>query len=353
MDQLTETWHPGSFTKNFGWGAERNGLSALHRALRVGFADDGDVPRAVFRNRLEERRINPFIPLNFFVFNERRDREDFIIYDELAFQACQFSHGIDFDRLALFTFNLSIVGKWTGARAFQSRPSLWSNRYIVERLDKSYGWDTDRVNSNDIQDFLEGDNRYVAQTSRKLSTNLNYLYRLGGLASMASDAVERWWMNAALLAADRIFLSGANIRLNLASIEEALEEGDFTALSGPKSAEKSFALKRIIEMYIGVGGPGRFAASRRAVASGAVNDQNPFGLIDKQLPRVPKSLPPGVGNVVSWLNSSYDHIDKDEIVDFEVTRYVRDFTQGVLRSLRQRGMGPTMNSSELMKLMRG
>ncbi len=75
---------------------------------------------------------------------------------------------------------------------------------------------------------------------------------------MAADGVERWWMNAAFLAADRLLLAGATLRLTVASIGEALDVYDFSELSGPASFEKSFALKRLLEVYVRVGGPERF-----------------------------------------------------------------------------------------------
>ena len=65
---------------------------------------------------------------------------------------------------------------------------------------------------------------------------------------MAADGVERWWMNAAFLAADRLLLAGATLRLTVASIGEALDVYDFSELSGPASFEKSFALKRLLEV---------------------------------------------------------------------------------------------------------
>jgi len=37
MPDYTEDWHPGSFTKNFGWGKDGRGLAELHQAIRVGF----------------------------------------------------------------------------------------------------------------------------------------------------------------------------------------------------------------------------------------------------------------------------------------------------------------------------
>lgn len=255
MPDYSEDWHPGSFTKNFGWGRDGRGLAELHRAIRVGFGGERiDISRARFRERLEAEKMNFFIPANFFLFNYSDETGDWIAFDELVFQATSFDHSVHFDRLALFVFNISLVGNWQGARQYQRRPALWSNRYIVERLANTHEWDATKVNADDIQAFLEDDERYKARTSRKLSTNLSFLYQIGGLGSMVADTIERWWMNASFLAADRLCLLRYARRLTKSSIGEALDEFDFILLSGGRNVEKSYALGRLLDMYVSVGG---------------------------------------------------------------------------------------------------
>lgn len=354
MPDYTEDWHPGSFTKNFGWGKDGRGLAELHQAIRVGFGDArNDVTRGDFRERLEAKGINFYIPANFFLFNYSNDTGDWIAFDELVFQAVSFEHSAHFDRLALFAFNLSLVGSWQGARHFQRRPALWSNRYIVERLAQTHKWDVTKVNANDIQSFLDGDERYKAQTSRKLSTNLSFLYQIGGLSSVVADTIERWWMNASFLAADRLCRLRYARRLTISSIREALDEFDFTPLAGGKNVEKSYALGRLLEVYVSVGGPARFARSVEAISTGKTNDPRPYGLVDKKLPRAPKSLPAGVVNTMEWLDASYELLDHDELKAFDVDMFVRAASVRALSNIRERGIKPTMSSSDLMSLMRG
>ncbi|QFT48990.1 hypothetical protein FIU97_20540 (plasmid) [Roseivivax sp. THAF40] len=354
MPDYSEDWHPGSFTKNFGWGKDGRGLAELHHAIRVGFGDErGDVRRSVFRKRLDEKGINFYIPANFFLFNYVNETGDWIAFDELVFQAVSFDHTVHFDRLALFTFNLSLVGSWQGARHFQRRPALWSNRYIVERLAQSHGWDVTKVTADDIQVFLDGDERYKAQTSRKLSTNLNFLYQIGGLSAVVADTIERWWMNASFLAADRLCRLRYARRLTISSIGEALDEFDFGPLAGGQNVEKSYALIRLLEMYVSVGGPDRFERSVDAINSGKTNDPRPYGLVDKKLPRAPKSLPAGVVNTMDWLDASYELLDHDELREFDVDMYVREASVRALSKIRERGIKPTMSSADLMTLMRG
>lgn len=353
MADYSEDWHPGSFTKNFGWSKQGRGLSELHRAIRIGFARDReDVPRKLFRSRLRDKKISFYVPANFFLFNYTDSETDWIAYDELAFQAINFEHSLDFDRLGLFSFNLSLVGSWKGARPFQRRPALWSNRYIVERLARQLDWDVSKVSANDIQNFVDGDDRYRAQTSRKLSTNLSYLYTLGGLEATVSRQVELWWMNAAFLAADRLSRLKIVRRLNVRALSEAFEEFEFFRLTGDETVEKKYALGRLLDVYVSVGGFDRFRRSAEFISSGRTNDPRPYGLVDKKLPRAPKALPAGVANILHWLDNSYDHLDYDGLREFDIDAFVRDAAVRAFSSLKERGISPIMNSDELMKLMR-
>lgn len=349
----TKEWHPGSFTKNFGWGHEQHGLSALHRAIRAGFEDDRhDVPRRVFRRRLEAKGLNFFIPANFFLYNFTDGSTDRIAFDELVFQAINFEHSLDFDRLALLAFNLSLVGTWQGARPWQRRPALWSNRYIVEQLGGVHNWNTSKVNAGDIENFFIRDPRYQARTTRKLSTNLAYLYRLGGLEQVVANRIERWWMNAAFLAADRFVRLSLVPEPPVSSLRDAFDALEFLELTGGPTIEKHYALKRITQMFVSVGGPQRFARSAAALASGKTNDPRPFGLVDKKLPRAPKSLPPGVDEDFDLLDSSFGHIDYDELARFEPDAYVRESSLRALKRIRDLGIVPTMKSDDLMTLLR-
>lgn len=160
-------------------------------------------------------------------------------------------------------------------------------------------------------------------------------------------------MNASFLAADRLCRLQYARRLNVSAIGEALEEFEFGLLSGGKNVEKSYALKRLLEMYVSVGGPARFERSVEAINTGRTNDPRPYGLVDKKLPRAPKSLPAGVVNTMDWLDASYEVLDHDELKAFDVDMFVREASVRALSKIRERGIKPTMSSSDLMALMRG
>src|SRR3546814_15216081 len=89
----------GSFTKNFSWGSADRGLKDLFDVIRIGFDNKlQDTPRAEFRNRVIGSGKPDYIPLNFFLFNRIKAGIDFVVVDELVFQAVSFRHSAAFDR---------------------------------------------------------------------------------------------------------------------------------------------------------------------------------------------------------------------------------------------------------------
>jgi hypothetical protein len=200
----SEEWRPGSFTKNFSWGSE-HGLVELYEVIRAGFDNTlTDVRRDVFRSRVSKLGRPDYIPINFFLLNQPRADGDYLLVDELVFQALSFPHSARFDQIALFAFIFSMVGTWKGARSYQEQPALWAKRYVADRIGPIFHWNTSRISADDIQRFVQADPRYHAQGSRKLATNLNYLFKVGKLEALVSSTLERWWVDALFLALDRI-----------------------------------------------------------------------------------------------------------------------------------------------------
>ena len=134
MASNTEEWRPGSFTKNFSWGSGQ-GLRELYDVIRIGFDEKlQDVRRDTFRSRVAKSGRPDYIPINFFLLNSIVDGEDYLLVDELVFQALSFEHSARFDHLALFSFVLSMVGRWKGARPYQEHPALWAKHYVSEPI---------------------------------------------------------------------------------------------------------------------------------------------------------------------------------------------------------------------------
>ncbi len=132
----SDEWRPGSFTKNFSWGPRAHGLVELYEILRLGFAGAmADVPRKLFRQRITDAGRPDYIPINFFIFNKPVKGVDYVVADELVFQALTAGHSSRFDELALFAFNFSYAGKWARAQKEQRRPALWAYHYIYPNQD--------------------------------------------------------------------------------------------------------------------------------------------------------------------------------------------------------------------------
>jgi hypothetical protein len=252
MASSEEVWKPGSFTKNFSWGERDAGLLQLHESIRIGFDHTlKDLPRAEFRRRIRRTGRVDYIPANFFVFNKRIRGVDHVIVDELVFQALTSNHSPRFDKLALFAFNFSYVGSWSGADDEQSRPALRAYHYIKDRVAGQFDWKTKFVSANDIERFVRNDPRYKARTARKLSTNLNYLYEIAHLDQFRGPRVERWWVDALFLALDRIIENRAlqGQRTSESQYRSILDTSGFQDIAGKRSLEKDLAVKHLITLY--------------------------------------------------------------------------------------------------------
>ena len=361
-EQENDVWKPGSFTKNFSWGNPSSGLVELYDIIRVGF--DGnmeDVPRSLFRERVGNVPNKVYVPINFFLFNKQKDGIDYLCADELVFQALHWPHGTRFDRLALFTFNLSLVGRWAGARREQRRPALWANAYVRERVAGNFGWDASRVTARDIERFVGEDHRYQAKTSYKLGTNLNYMFVAGKLADFPSRKVERWWVDCLFLALDRIIgdrlLDGKETQPQ--QYVSLLLRYGFLQLTGKTSLEKDLAVQHLTALYSACGGLSRFSeeATRERIevllpelVYFAVNDPRPRGAVHLTNPRILKSIPPACAMLAKY--AGFEDLSPDELEEFDLEEFVKRRTAEALEALRERNIKPTMTAEELLKITR-
>ncbi len=252
-------WRPGSFTKNFSWGQER-GLRQLHECIRVGFDNRVEpVLRSTFARRISGK-FNFYIPANFFLFN-RLQPEPQIAADEIVFQAINYEHSDRFDKLALYTFNLSYAGRFKGSTPTQRRPAMWAHWYVRDRVASQLKWNVSKVSANDIESYVFNDARYRARSARKLATNLNHLYKIGRLGEFATERVERWWVDALFLTLDRLIedrqLDG--IKTGSGQYAELLAASGFQEIAGRRSIEKDLATKHLLRLYAECGGPERFS----------------------------------------------------------------------------------------------
>ena len=363
MAGTVEEWRPGSFTKNFSWGSER-GFVQLYESIRIGFdLKLEDVTRESFRRRLKGRGRPDYIPINFFLFNRPRNGIDYIIVDELVFQAITGNHTQRFDKLALFAFNFSYAGVFKGAKPFQRRPALWATAYVKERLARQLDWDTQRVNADDIESFLISEPRYVAETARKVATNLAHLYRIGRVADLRSDRIDRWWVDALFLALDRLI---EDQRLNGISLPETkyaefLRRSDFAAVSGKPSTEKELAIKHLVRLYTACGGRDRFSdeavEARKKILVHDMeswvtpNNPDPAGAIHPTNTRILKSIPAACAMLAKY--AGFEVISSMMMEAFDAEEFIRDHTRKALERLKREGLEPTMTAEEVLKLTRG
>jgi hypothetical protein len=367
MTTKAEEWKPGSFTKNFSWGDRARGLKELYESIRLGFAETmADTLRDEFRRRvLKSGRID-YIPINFFLFNNTIDGTDYIVADELVYQALTSEHSSRFDKLALFAFNFSFAGKWIGASSDQRRPALWAYHYVRDHVADQLKWNTASVNANDIEKFVAGDPRYNAKTARKLSTNLNYLYVNGRLSEFAERRVERWWVDALFLALDRLIEDRKLDGLETAESQYAtlLAQSGFPAVSGRSSLEKNLATTHLIALYIACGGRDRFSDDHvrertaltvsdleSSLANDPDPDPRPWGAVHRTNPRILKSIPRACAMLARNV-ADFEVIGADELANFDSEEFIRRQIVSALERLRNSNVSPTMSAEELMKLTR-
>lgn len=363
MISIEQEWRPGSFTKNFGWGDRRAGLKQLHKTIRIGFGGyEEDVPREVFRARTREAGLGEYIPINFFLFNRPVGGVDHLIFDELVFQAITSAHSARFDKLALFAFNFSYVGRWARARQQQKRPALWAFHYIKDRVAADFDWDVKRVTADDIERFVASDPRYKAQGARKLATNLNYLYLIGRLGEFGEPRVDRWWVDALFLALDRIIEDRALDRSPTGEGQYAslLSRSGFEDISGRRSLEKDLATRHLLTLYTQCGARDRFSPDHVRERTAlkvpelewyVANDSRPQGAVHPTNPRVLKSIPRACAMLAKYA-AGFEVIDADELAEFDPQAFIRRQTQSALERLHARQIQPTMSAEELMKITR-
>jgi hypothetical protein len=360
MDTTEEIWAPGSFTKNFSWGDRTPGLSELYRAIRMGFNDTlEDVPRELFRERLASIGRPDLIPINFFLFNYVRGRESYLCADELVFQALSWDHTDAFDRVGLFAFLLSMVGVWKGASKEQRRPALWAKAYVVERLAPQLHWNTASISADDIQKFVTEDPRYRAATSRKLSTNLNFLLHKGRVGDFSAPIVSRWWNDCMFLALDRLsedaLLDG--VVLGQSQLHTSLYRSGAMAITGGRSSEKDLAVKHILRLYSQLGGRNRlneeFVKEKVAeVQEGPAfpNSTEPHGAVHRTNPRILKSIPSTCVELAR--RAGFDVLTPLELEQFAPVIYSKQKVEAAVAMLQDRGIESSLTSDELLKITR-
>lgn len=358
---MAEEWYPGSFTKNFSWGSQDKGLRELHSIIHEGFGGAmRDVPRREFQNRVISSGRPDYIPLNFFLYNRIVNGIDYVVADELVFQALNFRHSSTFDKLALYAFHLSMAGRWRRAQANQSRPAMWAFHYLVDRVGNEFGWETRRISADDIERFLIESPRYRAKTARKVATNLNYLYKQGKVSDFNKKRPERWWISAIFLTLDRMVEeeSARGKVLPDSDYEGSLLRSGFHFLSGPRSIQKDVAAHNFVKLYSVCGGRLRFSEDatkeRQKIMLPQImhfaNNPEPVAALHPSDPNARGAIPRACAMLANY--AGFDTLDIAELDNFDVASYVKDRISGSLRSLKEKGLSPSMSAEDILSLTR-
>ncbi len=361
---MAEQWRPGSFTKNYSWGSPGSGLKQLYDSIRVGFDYTLEpVRREVFRDRIQRLNRPDFIPVNFFLMNEIRDGASYLIVDELVFQALTSPHSGQFDRLALYVFNLSKVGHWKGAKSYQSEPALWAKRYIQQRVSKKFQWDVSRISADDIEEFVRSSPYYTGKTTRKLATNLNYLYQIGRLREISKERLERWWLSALFATLDRFAdpVPEFDDPLSFASLHSVLTDAGFWELSGARTSAKEVSANYFVTLYLACAGRSRFNSDLMSEREANLAPQhrsneeltlNPVGVLHPSNPNARNTIPHAARILAQYL-AGFEVFEAEDLESFDVESYVRLNTQSALDKLKQRDIRPKLKSDDVSKIMRG
>lgn len=348
MPPRPESWHTGSFTKNFKWGRKYPGLKRLYDAIRVGFDNQLiATPRDVFRQRLRDAKFRDFIPVNFFLYNRTENKNPLIVVDELAFKAITSDYDADFDKLAMFSLLLSDVGTWPTAKPDQNHPSEWARNYILDQSAIHEEWERIPLDANTIESYLTSNKRFVGQDARKLSTNLSFIFRKAKIADFDQTPPDRWWADAVFLALDRFFLDTLR-EVNLSTAEQVALGSNVLELSGGRTPVREEMASRVARLYVASHGLMRFS-----VADNERDSNNPAPLIAvlSGSPRVEKTIP---SLVWKWLEerlfvSVYEPDDvPKELTKEEATAQVRE----ALRVLSERGITSRLTGDQIIELSR-
>lgn len=252
---------PGSFSKNFAW--HGTGLRRLHGAIKSGFKNSlAPVSRERWRkdSKIGDSALE-LIPINFFLHNARGR----ISVDELVFQAVERPHSLRFDRLGLFAFHLSKVGKPPSGI---ERPAMWANEFVRERLWRNGAWQSDQLQDAPLDSFIEDRMNAQEEVRIKCRNNYRHLFELCGHLParfpIVNTGPEDWLPSALFLAWDRLALDEG--RPSRSQLMSYLSVADLHKLIGVSQTYLLDNAKPLADLYLRAGLLDRF---RRTSGSNA------------------------------------------------------------------------------------
>ena len=275
----SSAYPPGSFSKNFGW--HGTGMRKLHAAMVKGFGGAlAPVQRQSFRSLAGLDSSLILIPINFFLHNH-----DFnLSVDELVYQALGREHSKQFDHLALFALNLNRVGgghDMRSGREIPSRPAMWANEFVRERLWSGGTWHKGALQDASIDRFLAERMNAEKDVRVKCRNNYRHLFELCGYLSstltIVNSGAEQWIGSALFLAWDRHILDGgAREKSNLL---ELIEADELYKLLGVTQGDALTRAELLADLYESAGGLERFAVFDGVPLDGGSTSSPPSGQV--------------------------------------------------------------------------
>jgi hypothetical protein len=203
-----KTYTPASFMKNLGLGLD---CQKLQGAIAHGFRGElKPVTRKDWReNAGMSDRYRELVPLDFFLFSKRGDKDDYVLVDELVQQSVSVPYGRMFDRLALFTFHFAQSGTWRNSMWDDGKVAGWSNEFIRQFVWQDNAWQRVALSDECILEFIVSRVQGTDKTHTKMFTNYRHLLRISGVFDgLMADPIdlqpEQWGEKACMIAWDRM-----------------------------------------------------------------------------------------------------------------------------------------------------
>ena len=207
---MSEQYTAASFTKNFSW---NRSYKRLHAVIKNGFsAGLSPVARDVWRSRSEIADADrELIPLNFFLYSKRGLNNDFVMVDRLV-ERTHAKYDLDFARLALFAFHLSMSGNWHRSKWPDGKVAGWGNEFIRTMAWRGGQWHSGAFTETSLKAFIA--EKIVAEpmTRRKVFTNYRFMLTSAGILAngelQPTDFRSHWPVDAIQLFWDRQIFAG-------------------------------------------------------------------------------------------------------------------------------------------------
>jgi hypothetical protein len=278
------TYAPGSFTKNFGWSqGPGKGLSRLYEVIRSGFSNKADsVRRDDFRSRCGITDTNrQLIPVNFFLHNTIKQKENYVSVDELVRHAINNPYSHRFDYLALFSLHLSRMGRRV-AVAGDRKGAAFTNNFVRNRLWVSGGWEASKLNDVEVEASFQGTIAADGDdTVHKCVTNYLYILEIAGLRHQRTPTIntraDEWVGPGLFLAFDRFWMdqSAPPSRVGLLAM---VKEDQLHKLMGVTEPYLDAVSPLLVDEYLALGGPLRASGAAIVGHSGIAVISSPVAV---------------------------------------------------------------------------